>query len=111
MADILIEEDRAQRIIARILRDELKRSPDRANAVASSICSGLLAAMTTPSKPRLQGWRIINSYPPYKNDQFLVDVRKHIAAHADEDVARVLWRIVWNYGHDLPPDIAPPRNY
>jgi hypothetical protein len=109
MADLLIEEGRAHRIIARILRDHMLS--EKSNTVASAICSGLLAAMTTPSKPRLQGWRIINSYPPFRDDQYLADVRKHIAADADENFGRELWRVVWNYGSDLPPDIAPPRNY
>jgi hypothetical protein len=112
MADILIEEDRAQRILARILRDDLKLPSDRANSVASSMRTGMLAAMTTPSKPRLQGWRIIDRSPPFLGeDAYLQDVRKHIAGDADWSLARELWKIVWNYGRDLPPDIAPPSNY
>jgi hypothetical protein len=111
LSDLIIEEDRAHQILSRILRDDLKLTPERANAMASSMCSGILAAMTTPSKPGLQGWRIINSYPPFHDDKFRADVRKHIAADADGHFARELWRIVWDYGRDLPPDIAPPRGY
>jgi hypothetical protein len=111
MADLLIEEDRAQRIIARILRDNLQVLPDKANTVATTICSGLSAAMTTPSKPSLSGWRIISSYPPYGDgDKFTEDLRARIA-DVNYRVARELWELVWKYGRDLPPDIAPPRQY
>lgn len=110
MAEILIEDDRAQRIIARILREN-GFVPDSANTVANGICDNLRAAMYTPSKMGLQGWRIINSHPPFRDEPFYQDVKAHIAADSDGNFARELWRIVWNYGRDLPPDIAPPRNY
>lgn len=110
MADILIDEDKAQRIIARHMREN-GMLPEKANQTATRICSNLAAAMTTPSKPLLQGWRIINSQPPHNDDKYRSDVRKHIASDADGHFARELWQVVWDHGIDLPADIAPPRNW
>jgi hypothetical protein len=109
MPDLLIDEDKARRIIALILRDHML--PEKANTVASAICSRLTAAMTTPSRPGLSGWRIVDDQLLYEQkDRFTADLRK-LVPDADEYLARDLWQLVHSYGRDLPPDVAPPSKW
>lgn len=109
MVDITIDENRAERIIARILRDHML--PEKTNTVASSVRSNLLAAMATPSKPGLKGWRIINGFAPFRQDeQFLEELRSFVP-DADHRLADDVWQLVYKFAVDLPSDVADPRNY
>jgi hypothetical protein len=58
MAQIRIDADKAERMIAQILRDEKKLLPAEANALATNICRRLTVAIPTPTNPPLQGYRL-----------------------------------------------------
>jgi hypothetical protein len=68
MSDIQIDAEKAERMIAQILRDEKKMLPAEANAVAANICRRLSTAMAMPTNQPLQGYRIIRDSPPYGGD-------------------------------------------
>ena len=104
MTDIRIDGDKALHIIAQILRDERKMLPADANEIASLICRRLLAAMSTPTKPGLSGYRLIDEWPP-DAEEFANEVGLKLA-DIDEHLAGVLWKMVYDRGRDLPQDIS-----
>jgi hypothetical protein len=66
MPEIRIDADKAQRMIAQILREDkgLRLLPADANKMAEIICRRLSSAMPLPTNQPLQGYRIIPSFPP-----------------------------------------------
>ena len=106
MADIRIERDKAERIIALILREEKKMLSSEANELAGMICSRLQSAMAMPTKPRLRGYKMIQGTPPYdKRTDFTTDVALRLA-DVDEYTAAALWAMVYKYGRNIPDDIV-----
>jgi hypothetical protein len=106
MADIRIDQNTAERLIARILRDN-KLSAADSNRLAAEICTGLRAAMPSPTRPGLQGWRMIPEHIPHDDDRerFLQDIRYQGFA-AEMHNALVLWKIVYQYGRPVPDDVV-----
>lgn len=104
MAEIRLEAARIERIISQTLRDNAKLQPAKANELAAQICTRLNASMATPTQPHLSGYRIIRSSPPFSGD--FVDAVSQKIADVDYNVASVLWELVYERGHDLPPAIA-----
>jgi len=82
MAQIRIDADKEERMIAQILRDEKKLLPAEANALATNICRRLTVAIPTPTNPPLQGYRIIRSSPPDGGDEFIAAHAEHARCHA-----------------------------
>jgi hypothetical protein len=109
MAYIHIDREKAHRLIALIFREESKMSSDDANALASSICMRLTAAMPAPTKPGLHGYRMIRRFPPDATD-FANEVTSKLA-DIDERLARVLWETVYEQGAELPDDVADSVRY
>ncbi|HEU0147960.1 MAG TPA: hypothetical protein VFR21_13935 [Bradyrhizobium sp.] len=106
MTDLRIDRDKAQRIIAQVLRDDGNVQPAKANELASQMCGRLRTSMARPSKPGLRGYRIIDYRPPYEQSEaFIADVKKFLAA-VDKRTAEKLWELVYNRGRDMPDDIA-----
>jgi hypothetical protein len=105
MTDIRIDGNKAQRLIAQILRDEEKMLPEKANNVASNLCKRLLSAMGTPTKPGLSGYRLIPMFPP-DSAEFAEEVGSKLA-DIDEYLARVLWEMVYERCPELPKDVVP----
>jgi hypothetical protein len=104
MAEIRLDAARIERIVSQTLRDDAKLLPARANELAARICTRLKASMATPTQPHLSGYRIISSSPPFGGG--FVDAVSRKIADADYKVASVLWDLVFQQGHDLPPAIA-----
>jgi hypothetical protein len=96
-------------MIAQILRDERKLLPADANALAVNICRRLLSAMALPTNQPLQGYRIIDEWPPHGSD-FTAALGKKIA-DVNERVARELRQLVYDRGRDLPATVADPRSH
>jgi hypothetical protein len=109
MADIRIDAGKAERMIAQILRDERKLLPADANAIAANICRRLSSAMATPTNQPLQGYRLIQDFPPFGSD-FTAALGEKIA-DVNDRVARELWKLVYDRARDLPAGVADPRNY
>jgi hypothetical protein len=104
MADLRIDKDKAERLVALILRDTML--PADANALASNICNRLYAAMELPVKPGLRGYMMIQDSPPYnKRADFTAEVSRHLA-NGDEDTAEAVWKMVYSYGRKVPDDIV-----
>ena len=82
MAQIRIDADKEERMIAQILRDEKKLLPAEANALATNICRRLTVAIPTPTNLPLQGYRIIRSSPPDGGDEFIAAHAEHARCHA-----------------------------
>lgn len=102
MAEIRFDADKAERIIAQMIRDEGGLLPAKANTLAASICRRLSAAMPPPPAHH---YRIISNSPPYASD-FAVAIANVLAdakgrALAPED----LWRLVYERGRDLPATV------
>ncbi|MBW5438576.1 hypothetical protein FXB41_28580 [Bradyrhizobium canariense] len=104
MAEIRLDAARIERIVSQMLREDAKLLPAKANELAAKICTRLNASMATPTQPHLSGYRIIPSYPPFYGD-FQQALSKKIA-DVNGRVARELWDLVYERGHDLPPAIA-----
>jgi hypothetical protein len=108
MAEIRIDAAKAERMISQILREEKGLLPADANAVAANICRRLSAAMTTPTNPPL-GYRVIPKHPPL-DSTFNAAVAKKLAEATDQLwTANTLWELVYDEGHDLPPNVVNPR--
>ena len=102
MADLRIDSDKAERILALILREEGKMLPDRANALAAQMSKRLISAMAMPTKPALNGWRMIPPRHPYKSDfEQQVAMKFKRAGLANE-----IWELVYACGRDMPDDIV-----
>lgn len=104
MAEIRLDAARIERIISQTLRDDGKLLPAAANDLAANICRRLSASMATPTHPHLSGYRIIPEYPPH--DSGFVGAVSEKIADVDYPVARTLWELVYERGHDLPPALA-----
>ncbi|MCW2112489.1 hypothetical protein QIH87_14205 [Bradyrhizobium elkanii] len=109
MTEIRIDENKASRMIAQMLRDDFKLRPDEANKAAQAICTLLVAAMGTPTHQPLQGMRLIRSIPPHGGD-FTEAVALKLA-DVNDRVARELWRLVYDRATDLPPGVADAVKY
>ena len=105
--EIKIEKDKAERIIAQVLRDEKKMLPSDANALAATVAKRLQTSMPMPTRPALRGDRMIPMSPSgsYSQDnEFLRAVRKVVDADAEQ--ARKIWETVYSFGRDLPDDVV-----
>jgi hypothetical protein len=110
MAEIRIDAAKAERMISQILRDEKGMLSADAKAFAANIYHRLSAAMPTPTNPPLAGYRIISKHPPRGDSAFNVAVAKKFAEAKDElFTANTLWELVYDQGHDLPPNVVDPR--
>jgi hypothetical protein len=76
MPEIRIDDDKAERMIAQIIRDDGGLLPATANTLAADICRRLSAA--TKATPLAQKYRIISNSPPYASD-FAVAVANTLA--------------------------------
>ncbi len=104
MSEIRIDTQKAERIIAQILRDDQKMLPALANDVATTICRRLSLAMSTPTHEPLDGYRMIRRHRPYESS--FDDYVFRLFPNADETAPRVLWEMVYDRGIDLPPSVA-----
>jgi len=104
MPDIQIDADKAERMIAEILRTEKHFLPAHANAMAANICRRLMTAMATPTNQPLQGYRLIGQRPPRDSD-FTAAVGKKLA-DVNDRVADELWNLVYERARDLPLTMA-----
>lgn len=105
--EIKIEKDKAERIIAQVLRDDKKLIPAEANRLASTIATRLQTSMSMPTRPALRGDRMIPKSPPggyLQDNDFLKAVRKVVGV--DGDQAQKIWETVYSFGRDLPDDVV-----
>jgi hypothetical protein len=106
MPDIQIDADKAERMIAEILRTEKRFLPADANALAANICRRLTTAMATPTNHPLRGSRLIDRTPPHNSD-FTAALGEKLA-DVNDRVAAELWKLVYERGRDLPGTMADP---
>jgi hypothetical protein len=104
MAEIRIDAAKAERIVSQILREENGLLPADANAVAANICRRLSAA-DQPSIGGLPGY----SETSATDSAFNQAVAKKLEATDQLWTANTLWELVYDEGHDLPPDVVDPR--
>ena len=110
MAEIHLDRDKAQRLIATLLRDERKMQPGDASSLATAICTRLQASMPLPTKPGLRGYRMIRQVLPHgKEEAFRAELAKYL--DADDRTLSAIWRMAYDCAVDLPEDVADPRNY
>jgi len=102
MPQIQIDAERAERIIAQVLRDEQKINPSRANELASILCTRLRASVRTEAHVGLRGSRIISRMAPRGFEQAVSEK----IADVNYRVAAELWELVYQRGRELPPEIA-----
>ena len=106
MPEIQIDADKAERMIAEMLRTERRFLPADANTMAASICRRLTMAMPTPTNHPLRGSRLIWSRPPHASD-FTAAVGEKLA-DVNDRVAEDLWKLVYDRAEELPPAMADP---
>jgi hypothetical protein len=103
MTTLKIEAHTAERLVARILRDDLKLQPDKANKIASTICSGISAAMPDPLRAGFgAGWRAIERHPPRGEITGIVAKLRRKIPQADEETIDDVWRTIYEYGQEIP---------
>ena len=106
--DIHIDRDKAARMLALMLREEAKLLPAQANALADKMCSRLISAMPTPTKPGMRGTRMIRRYPDHEvADGFRNEISSKLA-DIDDRLADQIWEMVYERCRDLPSDIVEP---
>jgi hypothetical protein len=105
MPDITIDADKAERMIAGILREK-RILPADANAMAANICRRLTMAMATPTNQPLQGYRLIRSTP--SDDAEFAEALGEKLADVNNRVARELWHLVYERARELPGTMADP---
>ena len=71
-------------------------------------CRRLSAAMPMPTNPPLAGYRVIPKHLPH-DSAFNQAVAKKLEATDQLWTANTLWELVYDEGHDLPPDVVDPR--
>ena len=64
MTEIRMEKDGIVRIIAQVMRDDYKLTPEKANEAAENIGRRLVTSLPTPTTPSLSGSRLIRRYCP-----------------------------------------------
>jgi hypothetical protein len=104
MTTLTIDEHEAQRLFARILREEMKLQPSRANTLADTLCRRIRAAM--PERQRswaVGGWRAIEEYPK-QNPELIAEMRRYVP-QVDQETADDLWRIIYQFARDLPVEV------
>ena len=105
MAEIRIDADKAERMIAQMIRDDGGQLPAKANALAADICRRFSATQPTPLA---HNYRIISNSPPYASD-FAVAIANVLADAKGMPLApEDLWRLVYDRGRDLPATIVDP---
>jgi hypothetical protein len=111
MADLRIDKDKAQRLVALILREEKKMLSADANALSTLICNRLETAMALPTRPGLRGDRIISRGGPSGPLTKFTEQLATVIADADEDMAHEVWDLVYEHARDLPLDVADSIRY
>jgi hypothetical protein len=108
VAEISIDENKAARLIAQVLRDEQKVVPDRANELARMICTRMIASMVTPTSPTLSRYRMISPWPSSLNPEWTARLED---LGVDPDLASDIWESVYECGRDLPPHVSDQNPY
>jgi hypothetical protein len=115
MAQIRIEESRAERLLSERLRGQ-GLAPADANAFAAKLVQALLGA-TPRSNFVGKSWRIISPHP---TPEMLRDIEENMTSWARGerswgDAAEHLWEMVYEHGLDVTEDVnailhklAPP---
>jgi hypothetical protein len=103
MAEIRIDQDKAERMIAQILRDEQKMLPTQANELAANICRRLKLAMPAPTIHSSQQDRLISPRPAIGSD-FAKAAAKKLKETKDDPALfpEELWRLVYDSCRDVP---------
>lgn len=104
MTELRIDREKAERMIAQILRDEQKMQPAQANALAENICRRLFSAMPTPTNQPLMGMRMIGKHRPFDPD--FDDRIFKLFPDAGQRAPEILWGMVYDRATDLPPGVA-----
>jgi hypothetical protein len=101
-----LEKDNAQRIIARYLRE--KMNPGEANDLANRIVDGLISNTSSPARPALRGWRMIDRHPPAEMTDRIASAIKRVrlAGCSDYATAAEAWEIVCNHGTAIPEEVV-----
>ena len=104
MTTLTIDEHEAQRLFALILRDELKLQPSQANTLADTFCRRVLATMPRRELSwAVRNWRAIQEYPK-RNPDLVAEMRRYVP-QVDQEIADDLWRVVYQFGRDLPVEV------
>lgn len=105
MSTLKIDKHAAERIVALILREDLKLAPARANELALKIGTRLDTAASDLLRTGYgQGWRAIGRYPPYHGEviaEMVTKLRKHIP-QADKETLDTAWDVIYQYGREVP---------
>jgi hypothetical protein len=82
----------------------LKLQPAQANAVADTLRRRIIATMPVPEKSlAVSEWRAIQQYPK-RNPELVAQLRRS-APQIDQEGADDIWRLVFQYGRDLPIEV------
>ena len=113
MTDIRIDSDKAERILALLLREECKILPADANTMASKMIDRLRHARLAATRPGLRDARIILMHPAQevsaKLGEAVRDLRSaekmgdHLLDQlGDELLGGRVWSLVWEHGMPVP---------
>ena len=100
LTDLRINEEVAERVIARVLRE--KMNPEDAYELASKIYNGLRASREVPTHKPVKGWRLISEeLSKSMSRQFLADLQVFME-DIDRRSAAAIWHTVFEYGRSVP---------
>ncbi len=108
MAILQIDRHTAERMIALILREDLKLAPAKANEIALRVGTRMDAAATDLLRTGYgRGWRAIERSPPYYGDlvtEMVGKLRRRIP-QADKDTLDHSWDVIYEYGREIPDSV------
>lgn len=105
MATLKIDRHAAERIVAQVLRDELKLNPAQANEIALKVGIRMDATATDLLRAGYgRGWRAIGSRPPHYGEEVteMVNKLRRWIPNADKDTIDHAWTVIYEYGREVP---------
>jgi hypothetical protein len=102
MTEVRLDNDKIERIIAQVLRDQYKMLPAAANEAARTIGTRLLTSLPTPTTPALNGTRVISRYAP----EAFVGNFSRMTKDSPMRTARETWALVYQHAKEIPAVLA-----
>ena len=103
MTTLKIDSHTAARLIAQVLRDDLKVPPGKANEIALAICSRICSSTPDPLRSGFgAGWRAIGRHPPRDEVVDMVTKLRENLPQADGDLLDDVWQLFYEYGREVP---------
>jgi hypothetical protein len=101
MTEIRLDNDKIERIIAQVLRDQYRMLPAAANEAARTIGVRLVSSLPSPTTPALNGTRVINGHAPVAFIEAFSRMTRE--SHMSPQTA---WKLAFEHAKEIPAVMA-----